>query len=111
MEKEQARKLAVDLMRAVLAIPGARRECEMEGESGIAFVEALGTTRFVFRYPEKDGEAAHMITGATAYLAHGFRFYASVNRLLTADEVKDIAPNIFALAAFDLNLGSDLVAP
>lgn len=74
MTREEAHSLARNLMRATIAIPGARRDISLDGVAGIAFIEALGATAERWIH-ERDGEI-YVREIAQFKAAHGFKFEA-----------------------------------
>lgn len=112
----EARTLATNLMRALLAVPGAKRSIDLNGEEGIAFVEALGVRRSVTIYAAKHHHPApYVLTVAVCYASQEFQFYAQMTRPATADECARLIeaglPSTSVISggeSFHPDLGADL---
>lgn len=112
----EARTLAVNLMRALLAVPGAKRAVDLVGEAGIQFVEALGSRRSITIYSANQlRDVPHVLTIAVCYAAHKCQFYAAECRDATPEECATIiakgAPSVSVCDggnSFHFTLGADL---
>lgn len=111
----EARTLATNLMRALLAVPGSSRSVSLLGATGFAFVEALGAgVRIVVHAANDQHPAPRLLSSVDFYAAHGFHFYASEFGEVTPEHIAALGdePGYRVLAegrtVFDRALGADL---
>lgn len=81
----EARTLATNLMRALLAVPGSPRFINLDGEESIVFVESLGCTRG--RAIFEIGGAVKVQESAQLTAALGFDLCASIFLSPTEEEI------------------------